>query len=443
MKKSFQTYVSLVAIALALFASSCEKKTGISNSSDSQNLEQPSPDLTVNELGGTSLTVPMGGNAFVTTLASGGSETVTSTKLANWTNANSIFSSYFRIGNTGTLTVKVKASVPSGTSVLKITVNGTVFNVTATGSAYTTYNVGTVNITTPGYVTVKFQGLSKTGSYFADVTDLVISGTSVASNVFYANDPANFYWSRRGPSVHLNYTGASGEWFYNEITVPAGEDKIGSYFMANGFSGGYFGMQVKSPTERWILFSVWNPSNGTTTWTRKGPGVVATTFTGEGEGGQSYLVYNWVAGNTYRFLTQGKPDGLGNTIFSSWFYAPEVGAWKFMVTWKRPNTTTYLTGLNSFLENFSDVNGYLGRQAQYGNQWVRSTAGVWTEVTTANYTVDATGANQQRLDYAGGLSSGKFYLKMGGFFANYVNANQSFTRTATGIPPTVNLNTLP
>jgi hypothetical protein len=114
-----------------------------------------------------------------------------------------------------------------------------------------------------------------------------------------------------------------------------------------------------------------------------------------------------------------------------------------MASWKKPNTNSYLTGLYSFLENFNDKNGYLGRKAEYNNQWVRNAAGTWTEITTANFTVDATGGNQQRMDFAGGVSGGKFYLQNGGFFANYVTANQSFTRTATGTAPTVNLTTLP
>jgi hypothetical protein len=445
MKKSIKSISGLAILGFVLFTSSCKKQENLTGADAASSDQSKKLGLAnAQSLGGTSLTVSMGGNAFVTTLASGGAETVTSTKLANWTNANSIFSSYFRIGNTGALTVAVKASVPSGTSVLKITINGTPFNVTATGTANTTYTVGTVNITTPGYVTVQFQGVSKTGSYFADVSDLVISGAAVASNVYYANDPANYYWSRRGPSVHLGFSApANTEWFYNEVTVPTGQDKIGSYFMANGFDGGYFGMQVNSATERRILFSVWNPTGGTTTWTRKGTNVVATNFTGEGEGGQSYLIYNWVAGNTYKFLTQGKPDGAGNTVYSSWFYAPELGTWTFIASWKKPNTNSYLTGLYSFLENFNDKNGYLGRKAEYNNQWVRNAAGTWSEITSTNFTVDATGSNQQRMDFAGGVSGGKFYLQNGGFFANYVTPNQSFTRTATGNAPTVNLTTLP
>jgi hypothetical protein len=312
------------------------------------------------------------------------------------------------------------------------------------GTAFTTYNVGTVNITSPGYVKVNFQGVSKTGGYFADVSDLIISGPVVASNVQYANDSANFYWSRRGPSVHLGYTApANTQWFYNEVTVPVGQDPVGSYFMANGFSEGYFGMQVNSSSERRILFSVWNPTGGTTTSSRVGTGVVAQTFTGEGEGGQAYLVYNWVAGNTYKFLTEAVPDASGNTTFSSWFYAPETGSWKFIASWLRPSTTTYLTGLYSFVENFQDTNGYLGRKGNFGNQWAMNSSGTWTELTSAYFDGDATANNEQRMDYAGGLASGKFYLQNGGFFASYVTLNQTFTRAATGTPPSVNFSTLP
>ena len=90
--------------------------------------------------------------------------------------------------------------------------------------------------------------------------------------------------------------------------------------MANGFNVGYFGIQVNSPTERRVLFSVWDPpSGGSTTLVRKGPGVTTNGFGGEGTGGQSYLVYPWEAGHTYRFITRAQLDDAGNTLFSSWF----------------------------------------------------------------------------------------------------------------------------
>lgn len=387
-------------------------------------------------------TVALPGNAFVTTAGTGATETITANGLANWTSASTVSSAWFRMAQAGTAGIGLDASLAGGkSSTVRVTVNGTPFEVKLTKGPQKTYAVGTLSLPA-GYIRVDLQGVSKDGAYFGDVSSIKVT---TASSLNYANDPANYYWSRRGPSVHLGYSvPANTEYFYSEVTVPAGQDAIGSYYMANGFNGGYFGIQVKSPSERWVLFSVWDADNGAkTTLAGKGAGVVDNSFGGEGTGGQTYLVYNWAAGNTYRFLTRVRPDGAGATDFSAWFFAPELGTWRYIATWKRPATTTYHAGVYSFLENFIDTKGYLGRLAEHGNQWARSTAGTWSELTTARFTGDATAVNGQRLDYAGGLLNGRFYLRNGGFFSDYVPLNQSFTRPATGSAPAVNVDTLP
>ena len=387
--------------------------------------------------------VALAGNAFVTRADAGATEVINNNGLANWTSANTVTSIWFRMAAAGNATLSLDASLTgSKTSRIRVTANGTPFDVNLAKGGTRTYAVGSINVPAAGYVRVDLQGISKSGSYYGDVSALRVS-TATALN--YANDAANYYWSRRGPSVHMGYTvPANTEYFYNEVTVPAGEDKIGSYFMANGFNGGYFGIQVNSPSERRVLFSIWDADNGAkTTLVRKGPNVVDNTFGGEGTGGQSYLLYNWAAGNTYRFITRALPDGAGGTDFSAWFYAPETNAWRFIATWKRPATTTYHAGVYSFLENFIDTNGYLGRSVQFNNQWARSTSGTWTELVTARFTGDATAANAQRMDYAGGLQNGSFYLRNGGFFSPNVPINQNFTRPATGQVPTVDVGTLP
>ena len=387
-------------------------------------------------------TVALPGNAFVTTAGPSATETITTNGLANWTSASTVSSVWFRMAQAGSATIGLDASLAGGkSSTVRVTVNGTPFEVKLSKGAQKTYAVGTLSLPA-GYIRVDLQGVAKDGAYFGDVSGIKVT---TASALDYANDPANYYWSRLGPSVHLGYTvPANTEYFYSEVTVPAGQDAIGSYYMANGFNGGYFGIQVKSPSERWVLFSVWDADNGArTTLVNKGAGVVDNAFGGEGTGGQSYLVYNWAAGSTYRFLTRVRPDGAGATDFSAWFFAPELGTWRYIATWKRPATTTYHAGVYSFLENFIDTKGYLGRLSEHGNQWARSTAGTWSEIVTARFTGDATAANAQRMDYAGGLRNGRFYLRNGGFFSDYVPINQSFTRPATGSAPAVNVDTLP
>jgi hypothetical protein len=389
--------------------------------------------------------VPLGGNAFITHAKPNAPEVIVDYGLANWSDPHTVISTYFYPRETGALQVSLVGSLNgSTTSTVNVTINDVSYRVTLSGTAQTTYNVGTVNLSHPGYIKVELQGISKDGGYFGDISAIQVSGTATSGGVYYANDPSNFYWSRRGASVHLGYAvPANTAYFYSEVTVPEGHDPVGSYFMANGFDSGYFGMQVNSPTERRMLFSVWDASNGDkTTLVRKGPNVVDNSFGGEGTGGQAYLDFNWKAGNTYKFITRAQPDGVNNTQFSAWFYAPETGAWQFIATWNRPDTNSYLSGCYSFLENFDDTAGYKGRRASYANQWALSKDGAWSEITTARYDTDATGENKQRMDFAGGVADGQFFLRNGGFFSKTV-LDENITRPANGVVPGVDVSSLP
>lgn len=417
-----------------LLAGACKKNS-------TGNTPEPDPDPAPV----TSIAIALAGNGYVTTPAAGSNEAITDNGLGNWTNSGSITTVYFKTEKSGQLHVAVKAKVPAGKSQLKVTVNGTAFTIDAEGDSYKSYFAGTVQLTAAGYNKVELQGISKTGSYFADVSDVLIGGSATTEGLAYANDPANYYWSRRGPSCHLGYTlpGGDKEYFYSELTVPEGEDKTGSYFMANGFGEGYFGIQVNSAAERRVLFSVWDPSGGQTTLVRKGDNVTAGRFGGEGTGGQSYLLFNWKAGTTYKFLTHGKPDGAGSTIYTSWFFAPEAGNWQLIASWKRPATSTYLTNFHGFLENFYPTSGHLGRKAWWSNQWVRMADGNWSEITGFRFTVDATGTNKQRLDFAGGSEGNRFFLQNGGFFYPSTAAGTTFSRSPSGQAPVIDLSSLP
>jgi hypothetical protein len=268
------------------------------------------------------------------------------------------------------------------------------------------------------------------------------------------------------------------EWFYNEVTVPPGQDIPGSYFMADGFNEGYFGMQVNSATERRILFSVWSPfatddpkaipDSLKIVLIRKGDSVHTGAFGDEGSGGQSYLVYPWIAGNTYRFLLRAEPGAAApaggsthepapvhnsastalragtHTRYTAWFFAPESGHWRLIASWDRPATHVWLTHLHSFLENFEPESGDQGRLAHYANQWAGDSAGRWIPLTHARFTADNTARKGYRLDYAGGEQGGGFFLRNGGFFSTYTPIGSWFTRPAPRVlAPPVDLANLP
>lgn len=305
---------------------------------------------------------------------------------------------------------------------------------------------------------IEARGLSRTGPVFAEVSDLQISGSAVDSTTsFVRNNEGNyFYWGRRGPSVHINYDMRplkdEAEWFYNEIIVPKGNDVIGSYFMADGFAEGYFGMQVNSATERRILFSVWSPFNTDDPNSipddkkirllKKGENVHTGEFGNEGSGGQSYLKYFWHAGDTCRFLLHGVPAANDYTQYTAYFFDTQTRKWLLIAGFSRPATSTYLRRLHSFLENFEPETGTITRKAFYRNQWVRTNKGEWGPLTGMTFTGDATANKGYRMDYAGGAENGKFFLQNCGFFNDPVRLKTYFTVPAPAQAPVIDFSTL-
>ena len=143
--------------------------------------------------------------------------------------------------------------------------------------------------------------------------------------------------------------------------------------MACGWDRGYFGMQVNSPTERRIIFSVWDSGNEAVDRKKveeqdrvklvaKGNGVDAGDFGNEGTGGHSHWVYNWKTGERQRFIVTAKPTDATHTIFSGYYFHPEKKKWVLISSWKAPKAGGYLRGFYSFSENFGGSNGHLGAQ---------------------------------------------------------------------------------
>lgn len=393
--------------------------------------------------------VPAGGNSWVIA----GSDTLRRDGLLNWSDPTTrcIFyvwapSGRFRIS---------LSLVSSGASRVSVTALGQVREVSIK-PGQTEHDTGEWMATATGYIPVEVQGISRSGSSFGNLTSIALTGFADDSVSFVRTNEGNFfYWGRRGPSVHLRFDLGDRqdiEWFYSEINVPEKNDVIGSYYMANGFSDGYFGFQVNSPSERRILFSVWSPfktddpraipEKDRILLVRKGEGVYSGEFGNEGSGGQSFLRYNWKAGTTYGFLLRGQPDGT-TTVYTAWFFPPEEGRWRLVASWRRPGKSTYLGSLYSFLENFIPETGNLERRAFFGNQWVRNKAGAWTELTRAKFTGDNTARKGYRRDYGGGVSGQSFFLRNCGFFSDFVPLDSPFERASRPTPPKIEFSALP
>jgi hypothetical protein len=250
---------------------------------------------------------------------------------------------------------------------------------------------------------------------------------------------------RAARSVHLGYPAPPGQVFYTEMTVEA--STAGSYFMACGFSHGYFGIQELMPGEgKVVLFSVWDPGqqndpNSVAPERRvevlhQGEDVRVKRFGGEGTGGQSFFTYPWKIGETCRFLVHAATNA-NRTAFAAWFYLNDRKAWKHLVTFQTLTQGEPLGGYYSFIEDFRrdtrsvhDV-----RRARFGNGWVKTVGGEWIALTRATFT--ASGAEwEAKENINAGLAGSEFFLVTGGDARNTFPLRSQLLRPpAVDLPP--------
>jgi hypothetical protein len=398
-------------------------------------------------------TLPISANSWVINNISEDQNVISNSGIQNWSSLDDVIRTYVKTG-AGSLNIGLNMKSPFGTSKIRVTVGKVTKNIKVSSSSYKIQKVGTFRVS-EGYNYIEIQGLQKSGTYIGDIKELLLGGSAITDGVDFVPID-NYYFGRRGPSVHLAYNKPSKDvkLFYNEVTVPEGKDVVGSFFMANGHAQGYFGMQVNSKSERRILFSIWSafstddpsqiPEDFKVTNLGNGKGVTVQDFGNEGSGKQSFKVFNWQAGTTYKFLLKGEPSVVeGSTDYTGYFYDPKEDKWELIASLRRPKTQTHLTRLHSFLENFIPSLGYITREAQFGNQWAYTTDNKWNEMTKATFTVDATATNGDRFDYAGGTNGDSFFLKNCGFFNENVTPRTLFSRAINGAAPNINFTKLP
>ena len=343
----------------------------------------------------------------------------------------------------GKLDCSVTVRLPTNaTSRLQLTVAGHSHEATVQGAGteLVTASFQSFDIARPGYQPFTLRSLNSAGQPNGDVEALLLDGPAAEKAHF------NLKPRRNAASVHLFYPVSKEtqvEAFYCEMTGL--DEPVWTYYMACGWHRGYFGMQVNSPTERRIIFSVWDSGNEAVdrknvasedrvALVAKGEGVVSGDFGNEGTGGHSHWVYPWKTGATQRFIVTAKPTDPTHTIYSGYYFHPETKRWMLISSWRAPKEGGFLRGLYSFSENFGGSNGHQRRKALYGNQWLRTSEGRWIEMTSASFSHDPTGRTD-RLDRFMGLEDGQFFLSHGGFVTGFTQYGEKFERPATGRAP--------
>lgn len=223
-------------------------------------------------------------------------------------------------------------------------------------------------------------------------------------------------------SVHLAYPAAKGAAFYNEVAVD--RSAPGTYFCVCGWDKGYFGMQELGGGKKVLIFSVWDSNQDDPKAVGEGRRVrllhrdekVRTgRFGGEGTGGQSFFDYDWKAGETYRFLVSAAVNG-ERTEYAGYFFVPEEGAWKHLVTFSTITGGRPLGGYYSFVEDFrrDGASATRPREARFGNAWVKAVDGGWEAVKKARFTADRNPVT----NIDAGVRGDRFFLVTGGATEN-------------------------
>lgn len=363
--------------------------------------------------------------------------------ISGWSNPAQKVLWFGEIKTPGALDCALALRLPTNTtSKLRLTVAGQSREATAKSGATNPVVVsfGSFTIKTAGYQRFTLESLNDSGKPAGDIEALLLDGPVTQEAHF------NLKARRNAASVHLVYPVAKDTQiaaFYCEMTGL--DDPLWTYYMACGWHRGYFGMQVNSPTERRIIFSVWDSggeavdrqkvaADDRVTLAGKGEGVYSGDFGNEGTGGHSHWVYPWKTGEKQRFVVTAKPTDATHTIYSGYYFLPDKQQWKLISSWKAPKEGGYLRGLYSFSENFGGSNGHLRRKALYGNQWIQTADGQWVELTTASFSHDPTG-RADRLDRFMGVEGGQFFLSHGGFVAGFTKYGEKFDRPSLGKAP--------
>ena len=363
--------------------------------------------------------------------------------ITGWNGPETSVTWFGQLHATGTVNASVVLRLqPETTSRLRLSVGEQSRDVTVQGHATdaTTVDFGSFQINKSGYHSFKLQSLNASGRDNGSVLELMLVGTALENAHF------NMKPRRNAASVHLAYpvppdTKVSA--FYCEMTGL--EDPLWSYYMACGWHRGYFGMQVNSPTERRIIFSVWDSGNegidrnkvadeDRVVLVDKGDDVFSGSFGNEGTGGHSHLKFPWKTGEKQRFLVTADPVDETHTVFAGYYFRPDKKQWMLISSWKAPKEGRRLRGLYSFSENFIGRNGHVVRKALYGNQWIRDSTGKWSEITTAKFSHDATGKADRR-DRFMGVEGGQFFLSHGGFIDGCTEFGVPFDRPSTNLSP--------
>lgn len=402
----------------------------------------------------TTFAVKLSGNSYITEPKSGYSEIIhPSDGLTNWTNKETIISTYVKVLTAGKIDISLKGKLldQGSGSEISVSINGITKSINLTSNEFENYSFGVFDVPA-GYLKIDLQGVSKTHQSFGQVSDILISVLDNSDGVIYCSDPRFYQKSLNGPFNYFQFqnpVAGGADYYYYELNIPTDSDSITPFSVTTDFGEGFFSFKPQSGSKAKLVFYITTASPAMDPYlfkvllNRKGENVTISGLNGTGPDVSGTLEYAWSPTNTYKILLHAKPDNLGNTDYTAWYYPPEENKWKLLASFKREWTERNLSSLMGSLINDNISFGYLGRRVNFSNIWVYNTADQWKKVEEATYHIDDLVLNKQRLDAYHGNTQNGIFLMNGGFFNESSLTDTLINISNSNSHPVIDFSTLP
>jgi len=386
--------------------------------------------------------IPTSGNSYISGIWGSTVEVDEEKGIIKWTEPRTLIETFFMVSKPGKLKLSLKGSVPEeGQSVINVKVGlnenfddtEQEKDITVSGSMPKEYYIGEFDIPKTGYVKVILQGKAKTAQVFADVTDIVASGSATEGENIFINNKELQSSARKGAKGILKYKVPEDkeiDFFYSEAIIPEEKDPNASFFTVTGFKDGYLAMKADSPgnDNRRIAFVINGSKSSQDIILNEKAENIVVEETGNGLGRRGYLQHDWITGEPYRFLVKCDPNG-GSIDYSAWFIPPGKEKWVFLVSFKKTGDGEhYMKELYSAIDNQNPHSAVASRMVEYRDIQVRGKGEEdWYHIDSAEYDVDDVYTQKQRVDVDAQVLTNGFSLKNGGFFSPLTKPKKVFS----------------
>src|SRR5271154_21040 len=310
---------------------------------------------------------------------------VKSVGFCNWRNENTFCYVYFYMEKEDKIHIKVQVTGSDGDGYIKSIVKQKAkedeYSFTVAAHASTLVDIGEYDVK-QGWVCVKFVGLAKLRTAFAEIVHLEIKSKA---KIIYNTDRT----LERRVSGSIQYDlpiGVPVDTFFCKVKIPSIEHATNYYPIV--CNGAEFGFEIDENRNVHIVFYVHstyenNRAPNLQSLQHKTIAISHHEYTGVQEDGREKTSmhcyfnykYEWVDNEEYYFLLHITPDTQKNSMFyKAYFWHKNIGkgSWIQIAYIRRPKETNTMERVYSKIIHKSRKADLLPRKVLFGSQWAYS-----------------------------------------------------------------------